>query len=90
MILAVSRRPVGLYVNGAELTVWVTPGENLSSVFDALQPFRSVKSSEYRGRIVPVVVSVTNRAMKSKDKGPVLFTWNSTHEPVPGQLSIPL
>ena len=90
MILAVSRRPVGLYGKAAELRVCVTPGEKVSSVFVAVQPFLFVKSGEYRGRIVPVVVSVTNRAIKSKDTGPVLFTWNSSHQPIPGQLSIPL
>ena len=90
MILALSRCPVGLYVNAAELTVCVAPGERLSSVFDAVQPFLFVKFGEYRGRVVPVTVSVTNKAMKSKAAGPVLFIWNSTHQPVPGQLSIPL
>jgi hypothetical protein len=77
-------------VKAAELRVCVAPGENVSSVFDAVQPFLFVKSGEYRGRTVPVVVSVTNRAIKSKEAGPVLFTWNSSHQPVPGQLSIPL
>ena len=90
MILALSRRPVGLYGNAAELTICVTPGEKESSVFDALQPFLFVKFGEYRGRLVPVVVSVTNKAMKSKGTGPVLFSWNSSHQPMPGQLSIPV
>lgn len=90
MILALSKCPVGSYANGAELRICVVPGEKLVRVINVEQPFLFVNSDDVRGRNVPVVVSVTIKAMRSKSATPVLVTSNSSHQPRLGQLSIPL
>lgn len=59
-------------------------------VMAVAQPFLFVKSDEYRGRNVPVALSIAVSAMKLKGAAPVLLTSNSTHQPSSGQLSIPL
>src|SRR5688572_22582457 len=90
LIVACRLCPVGSYAKTGKLTICVLLGGRLACVFDTLHPSRLVKASERSCKTVPLTVSIKTTIMDSKDVPPVLFSWTSTHQPVPVQLSIPL